>query len=142
MSDDIIRRNDAIKVLEHLSACKEYGVEIGTEEETFIGKYEAITLISDLPTIEPTEEFEWCYDRGYVDAVQGIADEMIRQDLHIAPNEQKRGEWLWSPRDADGTVSGCCSNCSFSHLFVGGHTAQYNFCPNCGADMRKGADDE
>ena len=55
---DLIRRSDAIKVLEHLSACKEYGVEIGTEEETFIGKYEAITLISDIPTIEP-KRGEW-----------------------------------------------------------------------------------
>ena len=50
-------------------------------------------------------------------------------------------EWIWSPRDMDGTVSGCCSNCSFSHLFIGGHTAQYNYCPSCGARM-KGADDE
>ena len=49
---------------------------------------------------------------------------------------RKTGEWIWSPKDKDGTVSGCCSNCSFSHLFIGGHTAQYNYCPNCGAKMR------
>lgn len=58
--------------------------------------------------------------------------------LGIVPTiEPKRGKWIWSPRDTDGTVSGCCSNCSFSHLFIGGHTAQYNFCPNCGASMRE-----
>lgn len=57
--------------------------------------------------------------------------------------EQKRGEWIWSPKDIDGTVSGCCSNCSFSHLFIGGHTAQYNYCPNCGARMdERGEDDK
>ena len=56
------------------------------------------------------------------------------------PSAERKGEWIWSPRDTDGTVSGCCSNCSFSHLFIGGHTAQYNYCPNCGADMR-GEDD-
>ena len=55
--------------------------------------------------------------------------------------DRPQGEWIWSPRDTDGTVSGCCSNCSFSHLFIGGHTAQYNYCPSCGARM-KGADDE
>ena len=50
------------------------------------------------------------------------------------------GEWIWSPKDKDGTVSGCCSNCSFSHLFIGGHTAQYNYCPNCGAKMKGGTE--
>lgn len=53
---------------------------------------------------------------------------------------EKRGEWLWSPIDKDGTVSGCCSECSFSHIFIGGHTAQYQYCPNCGARMTKGED--
>ena len=57
----------------------------------------------------------------------------------IPSADRPQGEWIWSPRDTDGTVSGCCSNCSFSHLFIGGHTAQYNYCPNCGAKM-KGAD--
>lgn len=29
-----------------------------------------------------------------------------------------------------------CKKCGFIHDFIDGHTAQYNFCPNCGADMR------
>ena len=29
-----------------------------------------------------------------------------------------------------------CSECGFTKNFLDGHTAQYNFCPNCGADMR------
>ena len=47
-----IYRQDAIDVLQRLSACQQYGEEIGTEEESYIGKYEAITAISDLPSAD------------------------------------------------------------------------------------------
>jgi hypothetical protein len=43
MMDDSISRQAAIECLEHLSACDEPFMEIGTDDETFIGKYEAIT---------------------------------------------------------------------------------------------------
>lgn len=29
-----------------------------------------------------------------------------------------------------------CNKCGLIHDFIDGHTSQYNFCPNCGADMR------
>ena len=29
-----------------------------------------------------------------------------------------------------------CPFCGFQKDFIDGHTAQYNFCPQCGADMR------
>lgn len=51
--DDAISRRAAIERLEHLSACDEPFVEIGTDDETFIGKYEAITAMSDLPSAQP-----------------------------------------------------------------------------------------
>ena len=81
------------------------------------------------------------------DAIGACAYETIecyeaRKAIRALPSaDRPQGEWIWSPRDTDGTVSGCCSNCSFSHLFIGGHTAQYNYCPSCGCRM-KGADDE
>ena len=53
MKDDTISRKAAIECLEHLSACDEPFVEIGIADETFIGKYEAITEISDLPSAQP-----------------------------------------------------------------------------------------
>lgn len=28
-----------------------------------------------------------------------------------------------------------CDRCGLIHDFIDGHTAQYNFCPNCGARM-------
>lgn len=30
-----------------------------------------------------------------------------------------------------------CDKCGFIHDFIDGHTSQYNFCPNCGAKMKK-----
>ena len=51
--NDLISRQAAIECLEHLSACDEPFAEIGTGDETFIGKYEAITEISDLPSAQP-----------------------------------------------------------------------------------------
>ena len=59
----------------------------------------------------------------------------VYDQIKDMPTAERKGKWIWSPKDIDGTVSGCCSNCSFSHLFIGGHTAQYNYCPNCGARM-------
>lgn len=61
---DCISRKAAIECLEHLSACDEPFVEIGTDDETFIGKYEAITEISDLPSAQP--EIIYCRDCRYL----------------------------------------------------------------------------
>ena len=72
------------------------------------------------------------YSDDFIKGFECGAKRQFEADKKARP----KGEWIWSPRDMDGTVSGCCSNCSFSHLFIGGHTAQYNFCPSCGADMR------
>ena len=58
VSSDCISREDAIECLERLSACAEPFVEIGTDDETFIGRYEAITEISDLPPAQPYTEAE------------------------------------------------------------------------------------
>ena len=59
---DLIKRSDAINVLEGLSACEEHGVEVGINDETYIGKYEAITAISDLPSAD-RPSMEWKEDK-------------------------------------------------------------------------------
>ena len=89
MSDDLIRRSDAIKTIE-AEECLGY-VECKTEH-----------LINQIRTIET-----------------------------IKP---KRGEWV----DRSGGIEGAWNYCS-----VCGEQAidLYDFCPNCGADMR-GKDDE
>lgn len=57
--------------------------------------------------------------------------------------EPKRGRWIIGNKtsvfDLEGVktwaVRLTCSECLFSLNFVEGHTAQYRFCPQCGAKM-------
>lgn len=60
------------------------------------------------------------------------------------------GEWLEvevlpEVYDIEGVKTWCsemqCDQCGFRFTAIEGHIRQYNFCPNCGADMR-GGDDE
>lgn len=55
------------------------------------------------------------YDHGYKDALKSLSNKT----------------WHWIGIDEDYE----CDNCGFIHTFIDGHTAQYNFCPNCGARM-------
>ena len=61
--------------------------------------------------------------------------------------ERKTGEWIEAevmPKTFD--VNGIetwaskmqCDQCGFITYAIEGHMGQYNFCPNCGADMRGG----
>jgi hypothetical protein len=49
--------------------------------------------------------------------------------------DRPRGEWIEMYRNGFGNMICMCSNCNF-------HATKSNFCPNCGADMRKGIDNE
>lgn len=45
--------------------------------------------------------------------------------------EHKTGEWKWSALDCSWECSRC--NCVFEEF---DYKPEYNYCPNCGADMR------
>ena len=131
---DTIYRDDAINVLEKLSACKEYGEEIGTEEETYIGKYEAITELSDLPSANEQQ----------VDGATLISAMALGYSYGIKVN-RPQGKWVQDP--IVGNIM-YCSNCKISYTknFLQ-RMSLYNeprdtphFCPNCGAMMQKGTD--
>ena len=48
--------------------------------------------------------------------------------------ERKRGRWIWSEENE----CWVCNNCEMSALNnYRGNSAESNFCPNCGADMRE-----
>ena len=93
MSDDLIRRSDAIKAIEEL----------------------------------PNAYNGWsdAYDKAYI----------ISTLEEVPKADRPQGEWI----DRSGGIEGAWNYCS-----VCGEQAidLYDFCPNCGADMRKGADDE
>lgn len=53
--------------------------------------------------------------------------------------EREHGKWIWQLAD-NGWADNICSVCGYTinddiHVHV-----DYNFCPNCGADMRGGDD--
>ena len=51
------------------------------------------------------------------------------------PQELKTGHWIKLFLTDTSDIDGQCSECGFIHRFIDGHTAQYNYCPNCGARM-------
>ena len=57
-------------------------------------------------------------------------------------SERKKGTWILQYNKHSGTTSACfyyfprCSNCGESSA------NETNFCPNCGADMRKGGEED
>ena len=73
----------------------------------------------------------------------------LRKDLRELPSiqsKQKRGKWIYG-EDEYGIDGYHCDKCGFfvpwdyTHKFIN-YIEDYNFCPNCGADMRGEQDDE
>ncbi len=115
-----------------------------TKEEAYNMFYNAIPIL-DLNE-EPIETVGGVYipkrmildcrkGKTPVNKIEFSGGEVVFEKVH-------HGHWLWSPKATDGTLSGCCSNCSFSHVFMGGHTAQYRYCPKCGAKMEISSEEE
>ena len=91
---------------------------------------------------EITDRPQGDYNKGYCDAVQEIADEMVKQGKHIEA-DRPQGKWIG---EADGYYNGeliydtwYCSNCDY--VVDDEEPPTWNFCPNCGARM-KGKDNE
>ena len=106
----------------------------------FIGETCAIEAVEDMPTIEPCED---AISRGYIlHELNGygadwredceIAD-IIRNAPSVAPSRPK-GENL--QKDFPSLFE--CSVCGESCFDTVPWDCDINYCPNCGADMRKG----
>jgi hypothetical protein len=80
------------------------------------------------------------YSLGYYEADEWAVPLCEISEAPSIDIEPKRGEWLeWI--DCEGEVFWKCSACGqASEASVAG--ILYKFCPFCGADMRKGADNE
>ena len=88
-----------------------------------------LEMIDNAPTIKPKQY----YNKGYADAVQDIANEIIRQGKYIASDESKQGEWkvVYDSKDSDLPMR-MCSECGQKIPI----TARLNYCFECGARMK------
>ena len=76
-------------------------------------------------TLMPTKDFkEWAKRIREVNPNAVV----IPCDAEVMSADRPKGEWRW-------THGGQCSECGFHNT-----NFDFNFCPNCGADMRKDAD--
>lgn len=65
-------------------------------------------------------------------------EEDIQRYIEVAPSVENKGEWIAQD------IHNChtnfkCSKCGYIHNFMhlyGKPTADYTYCPKCGADMR------
>lgn len=90
----------------------------------YIRKSDVINMVSEML------EDEWGYD-GIKGDVESIVSKIPSSD--VAP--VVHGKWVSCFEDWRKQIEGDkCSECGFEHY--GTNIRDYNYCPNCGADMR------
>lgn len=140
--DDLISRQAAIDVIEKWLECSDYN-----EAERHIMRATE-SILYDLPSVNQQEP---CDDTVSRQAVLDIdfnriihttakPAEMIKQKVEQLPPirpQEKTGHWIAQD------IYNChtnfkCSECGYIHSFMhlyGKPTADYTYCPNCGAKM-------
>ena len=78
--------------------------------------------------ISPKDEYAVKVERASLKAYK-------KQLENLPPVQPKRGKWITEPIEDPEYCS--CSECGYANLVVEVFSFDgYNFCPNCGADMR------
>lgn len=119
-----------------------------------------VTRLLSLPSAQPDKDMlhlqrEQAYIQGWEDARKGIRlanvpsaqperkfdamsvyEQAYKNGLRDAQTERKKGKWKLVTYSGDPDCPRyVCSNCDYSMLFYE-MDDDFNFCPNCGADMR------
>ena len=136
-----MRLIDADALIESIKNTADLGGWIG--EALYQIKQVAIKYIDSAPTIEPTEEFEWCTDCKEYDQEKHCCHrwtKVIRKTVAEIEEEYKPKRGEWGRVSADKYVQHAyhyyrCSECGYDHI------GKTNFCPNCGADMSEVRDE-
>ena len=140
MSEDLISRKQAIEAL-----CRE---ECGFDrKECKVGSCYDVEIIEDVPSVQPdvpdTNVGELISRQEAIKAILGESPEVnypiyyaekIRALPSVQP-ERKRGKWRRRLVDSGFNADWHCSECGWKTSL---EEHGYNFCPNCGADMREG----
>lgn len=117
MSDDLIRRSDAIKALENIPTADKLAV-------------------IRVKSIMKKEDYE-----SLVDSIRKQAPNVIvipHNTELVSPTDRPQGEWI--EKNVDDVKITVCSNCdkepTFTHYYGScGNYSLSDFCPNCGASM-------
>lgn len=134
MSDDLIKKEEAKEAV-----CK------GCLKDWRICHHHwDCPMLTNLEMLPSADRPQGDYNRGYRDAVQGIADEMVKQGKHIEA-DRPQGEWIehkertivrngnfidYFPTEYE------CSNCGLRRVTYFINSPTSNYCPNCGARMK------
>lgn len=133
---DLISRQNAIDVLELLAD------KMSDEGQTVMAQ--AVAVLKDLQSAEPERIIKIGQRSGktlesaidYLHSV-GWLQEHDRILTESAESERKKGKWIEQDDGWDGIYYEC-SECREAFTLMDGTPKDnlYNFCPNCGADMR------
>ncbi len=101
-----------------------------------------VEALSVLPSAQPTgdlisrqeaiEALE--HDRDTMPYEYSASDAIIT--IKALPSAQKQGKWIFAPDDSEGICTMCqykISGVPYEGQYL---IVPYNYCPNCGADMR------
>lgn len=138
MSEDLIRRSDAIEALRKLG----HEVVVIDKVCSLGVAQEFIDVIRAIPSAPPKVVAQITFDEEKLREIVKEAVERFKEEYEITDRPQ--GEWI--EKNVDDVKITVCSNCdkepTFTHYYGScGNYSLSDFCPNCGADMR-GKDDE
>lgn len=146
-----VRLIDANALRERVNRTIDYAVD-EFDKGYNIGIQKAVELIDNAPTIDavPMDLHEKCMDKAISDYIEcqenKITDEDIQNAIKQGYNdgyamakakcERPKGEWEFRKTNADEHfLYETCNICGAVR-----HSLHKNFCANCGADMRGGAE--
>lgn len=109
----LINLDDAVKALEQ-----------AYPNDGQMSCHDAVAVIGTVPTIEPRKKGKWIEDA---------------ETYYKAVNEKGGGVNENTPFFTDDVA---CPECLAMFSVIDNETERWDFCPNCGADMREGGEDD
>ena len=131
MNNDLISRRVVKELISDKSIPIKFEKEKRGDWQTSLGVIlsDIDNVIDNAPTVEPCYQTTSCLDCKNYDKENYYCPRFCEVIREIAKeNQRPQGEWI------EGTQGYYCSECETIDRFY----FEHNFCPNCGASMKKG----